>query len=99
MALHEGIPRLVPTQQLVGEVVQHEIALIGGDGENRMAIPMVVEHHGRKRRRARPTGLDEHLALQEHEVAAIAGAVIRIGPPIDERLAVEMIMLVIRPSA
>src|SRR6185503_8069746 len=80
LALDEAVAGVRPEQNLLFLIVEDEVALVGLDREYGVAIALLVAHHGDQERLARPAGLHQHAALEQHVIFAVALAVIGIGP-------------------
>ena len=59
------------------------LALVGLHRQHRVAFAFPVAHDGDQERLARPSGIDQHLALQQHIIFAVAVAVGRQRPFLD----------------
>ena len=53
-------------------VVENEFALVGLHREHRVPVAVALAHDRDQQRLARPAGLDQHAALQQHVILAIA---------------------------
>src|SRR6202171_6138157 len=83
LTLDEAISSLGPGHDSLVLVVENELALVGFHGQHRVAFALLVAHHRDQQRLARPAGIDQHLALQQHVVLAVAEAVRRQRPFLD----------------
>src|ERR1700687_1491637 len=75
LALDEAVSSLGPGHDGFVLVVENELALVGFHGQHRVAFALLVARHRDQQRLARPAGVDQHLALQQHVVLAVAVAV------------------------
>lgn len=82
-ALDVGVAGLAPGQHGVALVVEDEVAPVGADHQHGVAGILLVDHHGDAQGAARYAGRGEALALQQHEVLAVALAVRRDVPAVD----------------
>src|SRR6185437_2601306 len=78
-----GVAGGVPGADVVGEVVEDELAAIGLDGEDGMALALEILDDGHQQRLAREAGLDEQFALVERINLAVALAVDGIIPMVE----------------
>ena len=83
LTLDEAVAGIGPGQDGFVLVVENELALVALDGQHRVAFALLVAHHRDQQRLARPSGVDQHLALQKHVVFAVAVAVCRQRPFLD----------------
>src|SRR5262249_13546545 len=83
LPLHEAVARLRPEQDLLLLVVEDELALVGLDREDGVALALEVAHDRDQERLPRPTGLHQHPALEQDIVLAVAIAVVGIAPALD----------------
>jgi len=79
LARDPAIRQLLPGRHEVGGIVEHEIAVIGGDDEHGMHLAVGVARRGKQQRSDRPALRGERAPLVECVILAIAGLV-RIGP-------------------
>ena len=85
LALDEAIAGRVPRQDFVSEVVEDEIAAVGLDGEDGMALSVLVAHDRHQQRLTREAMVDELLALEQGVDFAVALAVGRVVPMVEHR--------------
>ena len=90
LPLHEAITGFVPGQDLLDLVVENELAAVGLDREHRVAFVLAVAHDGEEERLPRPAGADQHAALEQRIVLAVAVAVIGIRPLLDRAPMIEV---------
>ena len=83
LTLDEAVAGLGPGHDAFVLVVEDELALVGFHGQHGVAFALLVAHHRDQQRLARPSGVDQHLALQQHVVLAVAVAVRRQRPFLD----------------
>ena len=83
LTLDEAVAGLGPGHDVFVLVVENELALVGLHCQHRVAFALLVAHHRDQQRLARPAGVDQHLALQQHIVLAVAIAVGRQRPFLD----------------
>jgi len=95
LALDEGIAGSAPGFDGVGEIVEDQIAVIRPGHQDEVSLIVGVEDHGQQQRRTRPAGLHKQLLFQKDVVVAIAGAVVRVGPPVDDAELVDSVMIVV----
>src|SRR5271168_4228022 len=78
LALDEAVSGRVPGSDLIAQIVEHEFAAVGLDGQDRVAFSVEIAHDRHQQRLPREALLDEQLALVEGIDLAIALAVDRI---------------------
>src|SRR6266568_4427861 len=83
LAFHKAVTGLRPEQDLILLIVEDELALVGLDGEHRVAFALLVAHHRDQQRLSGPSGLHQHPALEQDIILAVAEAVIGIAPALD----------------
>src|SRR5450631_1370550 len=83
LTLDEAVSGLGPGHDRLVLVVEDELALVALDGQYRVAFALLVAHHRDQQRLARPAGVDQHFALQQHVVLAVAVTVGRDRPFLD----------------
>ena len=83
LTLDEAVSGLGPGHDVFVLVVEDKLALIGLHGQHRVAFALLVAHHRDQQGLARPAGVDQHLALQQHVVLAVAVTVRRQRPFLD----------------
>src|SRR6516165_5082133 len=83
LALDEAVSGLGPGHDVFVLVVQNELALVALHGQHGMAFAELVAHHRDQKRFARPTGIHQHLAFQQHVIFTVAVAVGRQRPFLD----------------
>src|SRR5207248_9398249 len=71
LPLDEAVAGLGPGQDVFVLVVENELALVGLHRQHRVAFALLVAHDGDEESLARPSGIDQHLALQQHVVFAV----------------------------
>src|SRR5260370_38417682 len=72
LTLDETVSSLGPGHDGFVLVVEDELALVGLYRQHRVAVALLVAHHRDQQRLARPPGADQHLALHQHGVLAVA---------------------------
>ena len=95
LALDERIAGSAPGFDGVGEIVEDQIAVIRPGHQDEMSLIVCVEDHGQQQRRTRPAGFYKQFLFQKDIVVAIAGAVVRVGPPVDDAELVDSVMIVV----
>ena len=60
-----------------------------------MTFAVLIDHDCHQQRRLRPSCLDQELALHQDVVVAVSLAVVRIGPPIQDVLLVDSIVVLV----
>src|SRR5271163_932064 len=85
LALVELIAGGGPGAHVVRQVVEHEVAAVGLDGEHRMAFAAEVADDRHQQRLPRKAALDQELALEQRVDLAVAFAVDRIVPMVERR--------------
>src|SRR5262245_7392709 len=83
LALDEAVAGLVQGQDVFVLVVENELALVGLHRQHRMSLALLVAHDGDEEGLAWPSGIDQHLALQQHVVFAVTVTVRRQRPLLD----------------
>src|SRR6516162_5181735 len=83
LTLHETISGVGPQQDIGVLVVENELALVRLDGENRMAIALLVAHYSDQQCLTRPARVHEHAALEQDVILAVAIAIVGIVPALD----------------
>jgi len=78
LPLDPGVSRRVPNDDVVAQIVEHEVALVGCDGEDRMAAVMRRIGDRKPQRRRRQPFRQKLLALGHGIVVAIAVASVGI---------------------
>src|SRR4051812_24413018 len=66
LALDEAVAGLGPGHDALVLVVEDELALVAFYRQHGVAFALLVAHHRDQQRLARPSGIDQHLALQQH---------------------------------
>ena len=84
LALEERIAGRVPGADVVGKVVEHEVAAVGLDGQHRVAFAAEVAHDRHQQRLAGEAALDQELPLEQRIHLAVALAVDRIVPVVEQ---------------
>src|SRR3954447_13706414 len=84
LALDEHVGALLPGQDGGALVVEDEVAPVGADHQDRVPVPVAVEHHRHAHRTPGQAALGEQLALEDLIVLAIAVAVVRKVPAVDD---------------
>ena len=90
MPLDEFIAGLLPGLDGAGAAVKDHIAAIGAHHQNGMAFAMRIAHHGHQQGLARHAGIHQQFALEQLQILAIALAVLRIGPPFQHAVMIEI---------
>ncbi len=85
LALREAIAGCVPGNNLVSEIVENEIAFVGLDRENGVALVVVIPDDGHQEGLAREAFLRKKLALLQRVDLAVALAVVGIVPVVGDR--------------
>jgi hypothetical protein len=83
LPLHQAISDTADRLHVVAQIVENELPGIGLDRQHGMPLVVLVAHHGHQQRLAGKAAFDQHLALQQGKIFAIALAVHRIVPAID----------------
>ena len=84
LAFDETIAGLPPTLHVVAEIIEHEVAVIRAQREDRVALVVLVLDDGHQQRLRREALLGEQLALQQRVILAVALAVGRVVPLVDD---------------
>src|SRR5277367_5929568 len=85
LALVELIAGGAPWAHVLRQVVEHEVAAVGLDGEHRMAFAAEVADDRHQQRLPRKAALDQQLALEQGVDLAVALAVDGIVPMVERR--------------
>ena len=80
LALDEAIGTRVQGRISSDKIVEHEFATVGRDRQHRMAVAVLLLDHREQQRLPRKAFLDQHAALQQRKILAIALAVAGIVP-------------------
>src|SRR3954454_14506256 len=84
LALDVDVAGLVPGQDGVGLVVEDVVAAVGTDHQHRVPFVELVDDDGHAHRALRQAALAQQLALEELVVLAVAVAVVREVPAVDD---------------
>src|SRR4051795_2457391 len=83
LALDEAVAGLRPGNDVLVLIVENELALVGLHRQHRVSFALLVAHHGDEQGLAGPSGINQHLALQQHVVFTVAVTVRRQRPLFD----------------